>query len=109
MHASVSCTTQKSISKTSELANEIQNLHSKRLADGTEEIVKILEPIVQETFKRASDIQCICIKNLTDKILSKEKQRRTIQVFRESSDIIYNNYITIGMKFTHFYHQVIIQ
>lgn len=37
---------------------------------------------------RVSEIQCLCIKILTDKISSEEKERRKIQVSKENSDII---------------------
>lgn len=79
MHASISSTTQNIISKTSKLASEIQNFQSKRLADGPEQIVKILEPIVQKTFNKSFRKTVSLHYNLTGKIASEEKHRRKIQ------------------------------
>lgn len=38
------------IAKTNDIANEIKNLHSQRLTHGSQQLVKILEPIVQKHF-----------------------------------------------------------
>lgn len=52
MHSSVSDTTQNIIKKqTNELAQEIEYMHTARLFDGPEQLVKMIGPIVENTFK----------------------------------------------------------
>lgn len=51
MHSSVTDTTQNIIQKTNELAQEIENMHAARLVDGAEQLVKMIEPIMENTFK----------------------------------------------------------
>lgn len=74
-HVSVSQTTENIIAKTKELANEIKNLHSQRLSHGSQQLVKILEPIVENTFHTSLKNTVTSHYNLIDKISSNEKQK----------------------------------
>lgn len=54
MHYSVSDTTQNIIKKqkkTNTLAQEIEYMHAARLFDGAEQLVKMIGPIMETTFK----------------------------------------------------------
>lgn len=54
MHSSVSDTTQNMIKKTKKtntLAQEIEYMHAARLFDGAEQLVKMIGPIMETTFK----------------------------------------------------------
>lgn len=90
-HVSVSETTENIIAKTKELANEIKkNLHSQRLSHGSQQLVKILEPIVENTFHTSLKNTLTSNYNLIDKITSKEKQKKKMQNSREIPKTITN-------------------
>lgn len=95
MHSSVSDITQNIIKKTNELAEEIQNLHAARLVDGAEQLVKMIEPIMEKTFKTSMKKTVSTQYNLTEKVPSEKKQREKIKSTKESSEkiakIISNN------------------
>ena len=88
MHASVSLTTENIISKTTELVHEIENLNSLRSVDGPKQIVKILEPIIENTFNKSFQNIVSSHYNLTQKISSEEKQKQKVKASRESSEVI---------------------
>lgn len=76
-HVSVNETTENIIAKTKELANEIKKkLHSQRLSHGSQQLVKILEPIVENTFHTSLKNTLTSNYNLIDKITSKENQNK---------------------------------
>lgn len=90
-HVLVSETTKNIIAKTKELANEIKkNLHSQRLSHGSQQLVKILEPIVENTFHTSLKNTLTSKYNLIDKITSKEKQKKKMQNSREIPKTITN-------------------
>lgn len=95
MHSSVSDTTQNIIKKTNELAQEIENMHAARLVDGAEQLVKMIEPIMENTFKTSMKKTVSTQYNLTEKVPSEKKQRQKIKSTKESSEkiakIISNN------------------
>lgn len=88
-HVSVSETTENIIAKTKELANEIKNLHSQRLSHGSQQLVKILEPIVENTSHQSKNTVTSNY-YLIDKITSKEKQKKKMQNLREIPKTITN-------------------
>lgn len=86
-HASVSESTENIIVKTKELANELKNLHSQRLTEGSKQLVKILEPIFENTFHTSLKNTVTTHFNLVDKISSNEKQKKKVAEFKgEHSD-----------------------
>lgn len=90
-HVSVNETTENIIAKTKELANEIKKkLHSQRLSHGSQQLVKILEPIVENTFHTSLKNTLTSNYNLIDKITSKENQKKKMQNSREIPKTITN-------------------
>lgn len=76
MHSSVSDTTQNIIKKTNELAEEIQNLYATRLVDGAEQLVKMIEPIMENTFKTSMKKTVSTQYNLTEKVPNEKSKER---------------------------------
>lgn len=88
MHVSVSESTKNIIAKTNDLAQEIKMLHSDRMVDGAEQLVKIIEPIMENTFQKSLKNTVTSKYNLTEKLSSDKKQKQKIKSTRENSEKI---------------------
>jgi hypothetical protein len=89
-HSSVSESTENIIAKTNELATEIQKLNAARRSDGAEQLIKIIEPIMENTFQKSLKNTVTSAYNLTEKLPSDKKHQQKVKSTRENTQKISN-------------------